>query len=247
MKAAIFLSAMALAGAPMAAEAAVVPRPGHADPHIQTVEYDPNQTVILSGVLGFQLMLEFAPDERLENVSIGDSLGWQVTPNRKANLLFLKPIERRATNMVVVTSQRRYTFDLRVAAKGASAARAAYVVRFLYPQAAVAMAAIDPPPELRPEEVNTAYLVTGSTESMPARVFDDGRMTYFAWAPQSAVPAIFAVGSDGKENLVNHGVRHGYTVVEQLAGRFVLRNGKLVATVDNKAYGALAPAARSAR
>jgi type IV secretion system protein VirB9 len=147
----------------------------------------------------------------------------------------------------VVTSQRRYTFDLHVAAKGASPAHAAYVVQFLYPQVAVAMATAEPAPDLPPEELNSAYVVTGSTENRPAKVFDDGRMTYFAWGPQAAIPAIFAASSDGKESLVNHGVRNGYTVVEQLAGRFVLRNGKQVATVDNKGYGAAAPVARSAR
>lgn len=239
------LLALPLLCAPLAANSAAIPRPGYGDPHIQTVAYDPDQVVLLRGVLGYQLMLEFAPDERLENVSIGDSLGWQVTPNRKANLLFLKPIDRRAiTNMTVVTNQRRYAFDLRVAAKGANPATTPYVVRFLYPQVAVA-AIQEPMPEPPPEVVNSAYALAGSTESAPIQVFDDGRMTYFAWAPQAAAPAIFAVGADGKESLVNYGVRGGYTVVDQLAPRFMLRNGKQVTTVTNAAYGA-APAIRAA-
>ncbi|MDO8911220.1 MAG: TrbG/VirB9 family P-type conjugative transfer protein [Phenylobacterium sp.] len=237
--------ALAMTTAPLAVEAAQVPRPGPGDPHIQSVEYDPDQVVLLNGVVGYQLMLEFAPDERLVNVSIGDSLGWQVTPNRNANLLFLKPIDKRAvTNMTVVTNQRRYAFDLRVST-GPSLARTPYVVRFIYPQVAVAAPApewVEPPPEV----VNAAYVVTGAAESAPVQVFDDGRMTYFAWAPQAAAPAIFAVAADGAESLVNYGVRGGYTVVEQLAPRFMLRNGKQVATVTNQAYRAAAPDQRTA-
>ena len=230
------LLSLLIAAAPLASHAAEAPRPGFGDPHIQSVAYDPDKVVLLRGVLGYQMMLEFSPDERLESVSIGDSLGWQVTPNRNANLLFLKPIDRNAiTNMNVVTSQRRYSFELRVASKGARTAAAPYVVRFVYPQVAIATplpARPDPPPEER----NLAYAITGSAENTPVRIFDDGRMTYFAWAPQASVPAIFAVTADGRESLVNSGVRDGYTVVEQLAPRFVLRNGKQVATVTNQAY-----------
>ena len=90
----------------------------------------------------------------------------------------------------------------------------------------------DPPPE----EHNRAYLVTGAAGNVPTRVFDDGRMTYFAWGPQASVPAIFAVNAEGKESLVNYEVRGGYTVVEQLSPRFVLRNGKQVATVVNQGF-----------
>ncbi len=227
--------ALALIATPALALAAAAPRPGLVDARIQTVEYDPDQVVAIWGVLGYQLMLEFAPDERIENVSIGDSLGWQVTPNRKANLLFLKPIDRSAvTNMTVVTNQRRYAFDLRIAGKTARTPTP-YVVRFIYPQIAVAMAE-QPEPDAPPEMVNRAYAVTGAPENAPALIFDDGRMTYFEWPSQSAVPAIFAVGADGAESLVNYGVRGRYVVVEQLSPRFALRNGKQVATVINNGY-----------
>ena len=238
--------ALALIAAPAQAFGAETPLPGMIDPRIQTVAYDPDQVVILRGILGFQMMVEFAPDERLENVSIGDSLGWQVTPNKKANLLFLKPLDPRAvTNMTVVTNLRRYTFDLRVAARGTRISQIPFVVRFTYPLVAMAMLDPEPAPDPLPVVANRAYLVTGAAENTPSQVFDDGRMTYFAWAPDASAPAIFAVSADGQESLVNYGVRGGYTVVEQLAPRFVLRNGKQVATVVNQAY--VAPALRAAQ
>ncbi|HEX2800866.1 MAG TPA: TrbG/VirB9 family P-type conjugative transfer protein, partial [Phenylobacterium sp.] len=138
---AICSAALALLAVPAAA---VVPHPGSGDPRIHEVLYDPSEVVELHGVLGYQLSLEFDPGERIENVAIGDSLGWQVTPNRKANLLFIKPMAQRPdTNMSVVTNLRRYNFQLSV--RGKSAARSIpYSVRFLYP--APAMAYVAPPP-----------------------------------------------------------------------------------------------------
>lgn len=226
------LAVLLLSSEAMAAEA---PHPGYVDPRIQTIAYDPDQVVVLYGAPGYQLMLEFAPNERLENVSIGDSLGWQVTPNRRANVLFLKPLDRHAlTNMTIITNQRHYAFDLRVARKGVSPSNLPYIVRFMYPQVAVATTV--PEPVRSPRIANSNYLVAGMAESSPIRVFDDGRLTYFEWSAESSTPAIFAVASDGSESLVNSGVRGGYTVVEQLAPRFMLRNGKLVATVTNQSY-----------
>ena len=71
---------------------AVVPRPGPGDPRIHVVDYDPSAVVELHGALGYQMSIEFDPLEKIENVAIGDSLGWQVTPNRRANIIFLKPM-----------------------------------------------------------------------------------------------------------------------------------------------------------
>lgn len=204
-----------------------------ADPHIRTLQYDPDQVIRLTGFMGFQTMLEFAPDERIENVSIGDAMGWQVTPNKKANLLFLKPVDRAPiTNMTVVTDRRRYVFDLSVAKPKASAADAAYVVRFRYPQAAPIVVAAAPV-KLAPIARNTAYSLQGSASLQPSRVFDDGAATYFAWPEQADLPAIFVVGADGVEGLANAVVKDGYLVVDQLAPRFVLRSAKASATLVN--------------
>ena len=223
---------LALALGAGAANAADVPQPGMTDSRIQTVDYDPEQVIVLLGALNYQFMLEFGLDERIENVSIGDSVGWQVTPNKAANRLFIKPVDPKSgTNMAVVTTSRRYTFDLRIAPRSARNA-APYVVRFRYPQMAMAL----PEPEPDPQAVNEAYVVAGSAENRPLRIFDDGKMTYFEWARDAAQPAIFAVGAKGEESLVNVGVRGRYTVVEQLAARFILRNGKEVATVTNNGF-----------
>ena len=218
---------------PFAARAADVPRPGLVDPRIQTIAYDPNQVVLLRGTIGYQFMLEFAPGERIETVSIGDSLAWQVTPNRRSDVLFVKPIASSGdTNLTVLTDQRRYAFELRVEPLRPGAP-IRYNARMVYPQPVQAVPVqTPPPPDAPPVMANTSYSVTGSAALRPVLIFDDGQMTYFQWAPNVAVPAIFAVAADGSESLVNYVVRGPYIIVEQVAGRFKLRSGKEVATVD---------------
>ena len=75
--------------------------------------YDAGKVVRIDGKAKVQATIQFAEDERIENVAIGDSEAWQVTPNKRANLLFVKPLATTAsTNMTVVTDRRTYLFDL---------------------------------------------------------------------------------------------------------------------------------------
>jgi type IV secretion system protein VirB9 len=219
---------------PLAAQAAQVPRPGVLDSRIQTIQYDPDQVVLLKGTLGYQFMLEFAPEEKIETVSIGDALGWQVTPNRKASVLFLKPVLQSATNLTVLTDMRRYTFELRVVPRQRDVP-VLYVARLVYPlpaQVAVVEPVL-PEPEAPPIVANANYAVSGSKAPQPIRIFDDGHKTYFEWAKESSLPAIFAVSDDGAESLVNYVVHGPYIVVDQIAPGFALRDGKGVAKVVN--------------
>jgi len=218
--------------------AAVVPHPGGGDPRIHEVMYDPAEVVELKGALGFQLSLEFDPSEKIENVAIGDSLGWQVTPNRKANLLFLKPMAQRPdTNMTVITNLRRYNFELSVVSPKAKSALKSipFSVRFLYPPPVVAVI-VPPPPPLPPQDKNHAYSYQGSKLLLPARMFDDGEATYFPFREREDLPAIYAVDGAGAEAVVNSHMRDGYIVVDRVAPGFVLRRGKEVTHVFNDGY-----------
>src|SRR5690606_27195983 len=93
---------LAAIGAPALAE----------DARIVERMYDPNEVVRVEGRAGVQATIRFAEDEHIENVAVGDSQKWQVTPNKRANLLFVKPLTERAmTNMTVVTDKHTYLFD----------------------------------------------------------------------------------------------------------------------------------------
>ncbi|MBA3525701.1 MAG: TrbG/VirB9 family P-type conjugative transfer protein [Pseudomonadota bacterium] len=207
--------------------AAREPEPGPVDPHIQSVLYSPDEVVLLRGALGWQIMLEFGSDERIENVSIGDALAWQVTPNKKARNLFLKPLIKNAsTNMTVVTDKRRYSFSLETAPRLRTTP---WVVRFEYPREIVEVIEEPLPPPPRP--LNFAYTLAGDQSLRPSRVWDDGLMTYFEFPPQNVIPAIFAGVPSKSESLVNSVIRGRVVIVQQTSGIFTLRSGEQVATV----------------
>lgn len=208
--------------------AARLPVPGPVDPHVQSITYEPDEVVRLQGALGWQIMIEFAPDERIENVAIGDALAWQVTPNKRARMLFLKPlIKNAATNMTVVTDRRRYTFALETTARHATTP---WILRFDYPREVVETIEEPLPPPLPP--LNFAYTIKGDAALRPLRVWDDGLMTYFEFAANQSIPAIFANGPGKNEALVNSLARGRVIVVQQTSGRFTLRAGTAYAMVS---------------
>jgi type IV secretion system protein VirB9 len=197
------------------------------DPRLRIMPYEEGQVIALDGHLGYQMMIEFDPQERIENVSIGDSLAWQITPNRAATLLFVKPVVAHAvTNMTVVTTRRRYAFELRARdLVGPDDPRVIYGLRFSYP-ADGADSPAAPPPSL-----NFAYVTSGHAALAPRQVFDDGRYTYFEIAEGAEVPAVFALNSHGEEELTNSQMRGDIVVVDRVSDAFVLRHGRDTAIV----------------
>lgn len=227
--------------------ALIEPHSGGGDPHIRIAPYDPDEVVAVRAVLGYQLTIEFEPGERIENVAIGDSLGWQVVPSRKADLLFVKPMDRAPlTNMTVVTSLRRYAFELSVRPAARGARDAVYTLRFAYPAPAAPVITAPEPPK-PPEDRNHAYSYEGSAVLLPTRLFDDGQATWFQFAKGAEYPAVYAIESDGTQALVNFHSRDSYLVVDRMARGFVLRRGKEETRIFNDGFETPGPGPLSPR
>jgi type IV secretion system protein VirB9 len=200
--------------------------------------------VRVAGRTGVQATIAFAEDEHIENVAIGDSTSWQVTPNKRANLLFVKPLAPRArTNMTVVTDQRTYLFDLVAAPTG----NPLYVLRFTYPEAPKtvgaqrsasgltadeAMALGKPP--LDPASLNFAWAKRGDGKLLPARIYDDGQATFVSWAAGVPIPAILVRDEKRAEGPVNFAVRGDVIVIDGVPDVIVLRSGRASATLENQ-------------
>ena len=215
----------------------------HADPRITTRFYEPSSIVTVRGRAGIESTIAFAPDERIENIAVGNSATWQVTPNKRANLIFVKPVGSRAhTNMTVITDQRTYLFDL-VSAAGQMPV---YMLRFNYPAPPRPPAvkappiAVDPAPTATaaaavrsptPADLNFAWNSRGDKALMPARLFDDGRATYLEWPAEATLPAILTRDASGLEGPVNSTVQGRYIVVQGVPAQLVLRQGRQIATL----------------
>jgi len=232
---------------PIALMLATVGSPAFAanDPRLVEVMYDEAKVVRIEGKVTVQASIVFGDDEVIENVAIGDSAAWQVTPNKRANILFVKPLDARAsTNLTVITSKRTYLFDL----VATPTAKALYVLRFAYPpepeaaqvpQVAQApnaieqQAASDPYAVVDPTDLNFAWTGSGAPELLPSNTFDDGTATFLTWPEGKDVPAILVTNSDGIEGPVNFTVRGATIVVDGVPRAIVLRSGKDSARLVN--------------
>ena len=220
MRIALFLIALLL---PATVMAQVRPVPGPGDPRIQTIVYDANQVVQLQVASGYQLAIEFAPDERIENVAIGESGAWQVTPNKRGDHLFIKALQSGVTtNLTVVTDARSYAFELQPLF--GPLPNMAYTVRFTYPAPAVATAAAAAVPE------PGRYKLGGVRALRPSQIDDDGVHTYIVFPADKPLPAIFAIDEKGREMLVDGGMRDGQYVIDDVKPKLLFRLDKDVAT-----------------
>jgi type IV secretion system protein VirB9 len=110
------------------------PVPITTDSRIKTLVYNPNEVYQLKFHYGYQSFIEFAEDEEIEMISIGESFAWRLTPAGKR--LFVRPLEIGAhTNMTIITNKRTYQFDITSAEyDGRADEELVYTVRFYYPQ-----------------------------------------------------------------------------------------------------------------
>jgi type IV secretion system protein VirB9 len=216
------------------------------DARLVEVRYEAARVYRVEGKPKVQATIRFADDEAIENVAVGDSNAWQITPNKRANLLFVKPLLTRAsTNMTVVTNKRTYLFDL-VASPSADPL---YVLSFKYPEppktkadAGVQLAASSgdapeaaqaPSATVDPADLNFAWSKSGDEKLLPETIFDDGEATFLTWPDGRAVPAILITDASGTEGPVNFTVRGSTIVVAGVPPQFVLRAGKAKALVVN--------------
>lgn len=215
-----------------------------------------DEVVRIDGRPGVQATITFGEGEAIENVAIGDSAAWQVTPNKRADVLFVKPVEATArTNMTVVTDRHTYFFDLVASPR----ARPVYLMRFTYRDApgkapaGAALASLTPGEQavfagalteaaVDPAALNFAFKTKGDARILPARIYDDGNATYLLWAEKSEVPAILVMNEKGEEGPVNYSVRGRTIVLEDVPRTILLRWGKAQATIENQRPPGAAPA-----
>ena len=110
------------------------PIPITTDSRIKTLVYNPNEVFELKFYYGYQSFIEFADNEEIEMISIGESFAWRITPAGKR--LFIRPLEIAAhTNMTIITNKRTYHFDIKSGEyDGKADEELVYTVRFYYAQ-----------------------------------------------------------------------------------------------------------------
>lgn len=211
-----------------AAFAAKTPQAMATDSRVRQVVYDQNQIYHITGTYGYQTLIELSSEETIKVVTLGDTIAWQTVPYQ--NRLFIKPVETNAqTNLTVITDKRTYYFHLDSAKK---TSQMTYLVRFMYPR--TALQSFGEQAGSPAGQQNSDYGASGDRTAIPVqKVFDDGQFTYFLFAANAEIPAVYAVGRDGTESIVNTRREGDYLVAETVHDKFTLRNGSAYLCIRN--------------
>lgn len=215
-----FAFALAVAIATPAA-ADMVPLSDRANPRLQSVEFRPGETVQLTVLPGAGLTVVLEPGERIEAVSLGDESAFdlRISPGGDGFVLLPRSIDGR-TGLAVTTDRRNYTFGVTTL----DSLAAAYLVEFDYGDA--------PGSTYEPTGETWAYRLKGDAIVRPATISDDGVKTWIAFAPDQALPAIFAIGPTGDEEVVNGHMRNDVYVIDRVHRELVFRIDKEKATAQ---------------
>ncbi|WP_208441710.1 P-type conjugative transfer protein VirB9 [Bartonella raoultii] len=227
------------------------------DNRIRFVNYDPYNVTQIIGSIRSSVQLEFADDEEVAYVGIGNSVAWQVAP--AGHFVFLKPREvQPVTNLQIVTSRqdgtkRSYQFELQVREGDVSAGNETYfLVKFRYPEDEALRKRLAEAAKAEQREANFvndvlnvhedfgprnwAYEAQGSSLIEPSSVYDNGKTTTFTFLGNREIPAIYLVSPDGQESLVPKSIKGNQVIVHATAAQFTLRRGNDVLCVFNKRF-----------
>jgi type IV secretion system protein VirB9 len=251
------------------AQALETPTGSQADYRIRHAIYDANDVVRLDAVIGIATHIIVAPGEEYLTHAFGDPNGWSFA--HVGNHFFIKAKATNSdTNLVIVTKKHSYNFALHFIGdyethdgNGAPVVRqivtpwllrnATLQLEFSYPEEeaqtaieAAHRAAINRRFDGGNGPSNLHYTMSASRrdkEIAPINVWDDSRFTYFRFSPNTDLPNIYTVGTDGSEVIVN---RHMLSrpdmpgerviVAEKVAPKFVLRLGDDVIGIYNERF-----------
>ncbi|MGO6698105.1 P-type conjugative transfer protein VirB9 [Rhizobium ruizarguesonis] len=257
MKQSVLIALAMVAGLSTTAYALDIPRGASQDTRVRFIDYQPYNITKIVGTLRSSVQIEFAADEEIAHVALGNSVAWEVAP--AGNILFLKPRENQpVTNISVVTtrrdgSTRSYQMELTVRDGTVEAGQNTYFyVKYRYPADEAERRRLDAAARAQAAQAGEAdkvlalheaygprnwrYSAQGSASLEPQAVYDNGKVTTFVFAGNQEMPAIYMENSDGSESLVPKSVETNLVLVHAISRKFILRRGGDVLCVFNEAY-----------
>lgn len=217
----VMLTTVATMIGPVSAEQR--PRSLPADARIKQFVYNENTVYRLDMHTSYISTVQFGRNETVQSIQVGDSASWQIVRLKRGDVISIKPLNNDAiTNMTVYTDRRVYTFELRAHHGNRGHTRGHnYRTTFSYPTAVVS-------------EFNDAsssynknynYGVAGTADFGPTEVYDNGKQTFFKFSSANRRPAVFRVGSGGKEFTVNSRTAGNTLIVDGVHPQWSLRIG----------------------
>lgn len=204
--------------------AQVLPQRLDDNPRLQTVRYASEQEVMLTMLPGTPLTVVLERGDPILDVTPGYESGFSIRVSAERDSFTILPVEPDASGPLQLSTQRRaYRFFLRVEQD----ATAALIVEYEYGQRAHV-----PPKELAASDDTWLYRMRGDRSVRPASISDDGIKTRIRYAPGQALPAVFAIGPSGDEEVVNGYMRGEEFVIDRVYSELVFRIDKEKATAQ---------------
>ncbi|MDH2436871.1 P-type conjugative transfer protein VirB9 [Pokkaliibacter sp. MBI-7] len=212
------------------------------DHRVRYVTFNQADVVQLDAVVGVATHIILEEGERYQTHAFGDSGAYEF--GIKGNHIFIKPrAEQANTNLIVVTDRRSYKFRLTFRPDRRNAT---YELAFRYPDTqarqsrqARERAAVERGFQMEAGGYNLSYTMSGDTDIAPVNAWDNGQMTFFKFAANADMPAIYMVDAEGNESIVNRhtvGSSSDIVVVHKVSPKWVIRLGNRALAIWNEAY-----------
>lgn len=225
------LASLLMLAAPLSAQS--MPTPAIENPRIQTARWQEGTPVVLTALPSTALTVILEPGETIRRASIGGSNTWSVRVSSEADTFQVSPSRNaQPATLRVETDLRVYDFNLETG----TGLMAAYLVRFDFdggyvPPAAqtvedTAIATLDP------SNLRWTYRIKGDSEVRPLSVRDNGVKTVIEYAEGQSLPAVFAIGPTGDEEVVDGYMRGDVFVIDRVHQELVFRIDKEKATAE---------------
>lgn len=228
-----FAPALLLLAIASPARADVMPELGADNPRLQSVAYASGERVLLTAMPQSALTVMLEPGEKVERAVLDGGQQFDVTVSAEGDSFTLVPHGPASSGTLEVQTDRRsYDFALQTG----TGLTAAYLVRFRYggPRPTSYRPPATPAPA--PPAQIWSYRLKGDREVEPASIGDDGSKTFITFGPDQPLPAVFAIGATGDEEVVNGYMRGDRYVIDRVIRQLVFRidKKKAVATRNDK-------------
>ncbi|MCK0127543.1 TrbG/VirB9 family P-type conjugative transfer protein [Erythrobacter sp. F6033] len=222
MKTALALCSILFA-APVAAQ--VFPTPNPESPRIQSAIWQSGEPIVLTALPETTLTTMLEPGERIERAVLGGSRAWEVSVSAEADSFQVTPSAGAPTaSLSIETNLRLYEFTLETGV----GLQAAYVVRLQYTVVSTPEPTAMAPMEI--ENLQWSYRLRGDRSVRPSSIRDNGEKTVIEYAPEQPLPAVFAIGASGDEEVVTGYMRGDKFIIDRVHDRLVFRIDKEKAT-----------------
>lgn len=211
--------------------AQVMPVPSDETPRVQTALFSSDQKIMLIALPETALTVMLEPGEMITRATLNGSSRWKITVSVEADTFQVAPSAgAEPAELAIETDRRSYAFAL----EASEGLMAAYLVRMTYDAQPAALVEAELA-ENRIEDLNWTYRLRGDHTVRPATIRDNGEKTVITYAPGQPLPAVFAIGATGDEEVVDGYMRGDAFVIDRVHSELVFRIDKEKATARRNA------------